>query len=42
MKRDLKDMDLTREEAGTLANDKAEWHRRVAQYIHLDAEWTNV
>jgi len=25
-------MDLTWEEAKELANDKAEWHQRVAQY----------
>jgi len=37
IKRDLKDMDLTWEEAETLANDKAEWHQRVAQCTHLDA-----
>jgi len=30
IKRDLKNMDLTWEEAGVLANNKAEWHRRVA------------
>ena len=37
MKRDLRQMDLTWEEAEELANDKAEWHRRVAQCSHLDA-----
>jgi len=31
-------MDLTREEAEELANDKAEWRRRVAQCSHLDVE----
>ena len=30
-------MDLTWEEAEELANDKAEWRRRVAQCNHLDA-----
>ena len=30
--------DLTWEEAEELANDKAEWRRRVAQCSHLDAE----
>ena len=37
IKRDLRHMDLTWEEAEELANDKAEWHRRVAQCSHLDA-----
>jgi len=31
-------MDLTWEEAEELANDKAEWRRRVAQCSHMDAE----
>jgi len=35
-------MDLTWEEAEELANDKAEWHRRVAQCSHLDAGWIKV
>jgi len=30
IKRDLKNMDLTCEEAEVLANDKAEWRRRMA------------
>ena len=30
-------MVLTWEEAEELANDKAEWRRRVAQCSHLDA-----
>ena len=37
IKRDLRQMDLTWEEAEELANDKAEWRRRVAQCSHLDA-----
>jgi len=36
-KRDLKDMDLTWEEAETLANEKAEWCQHVAQCTHQDA-----
>ena len=42
IKRDLRQMDLTWEEAEELANDKAEWRRRVAQCSHLDAVWTKV
>ena len=37
IKRDLRQMNLTWEEAEELANDKAEWRRRVAQCSHLDA-----
>ena len=37
IKRDLRQMDLTWEEAKELANYKAEWRRRVAQCSHLDA-----
>jgi len=37
IKRDRRLMDLTWEEAEELANDKAEWHHRVAQCSHLDA-----
>jgi len=37
IKRDLKNMDLTWEEAKELANNKADWRRRVAQCSHLDA-----
>jgi len=37
IKRDLKNMDLTWEEAEELANDKAYWRRLVAQCSHLDA-----
>jgi len=36
IKQDLKNMDLTWEEAEILANDKAEWRRSVAQCSHLD------
>ena len=42
VKRDLRQMDLTWEEAEELANDKAEWPRRVAQCSHLDVAWTKV
>ena len=35
--RDLKDMDITWDEAEELATDRAEWHQRVAQCTHLDA-----
>ena len=37
IRRDLKDMDITWDEAEELATDAAEWRRRVAQCIHLDA-----
>jgi len=37
IKRDLRQMDLTWEEAEEQAHDKAEWRRRVAQCSHLDA-----
>jgi len=37
IKRDLRLMDFTWEEAEELANDKAEWRQRVAQCSHLDA-----
>jgi len=37
IKRDLRQMDLTWEEAEELVNDKAEWRRHVAQCSHLDA-----
>ena len=36
-KRDLKNIDFTWNEAEVLANDKAEWRRRVAQCSLLDA-----
>ena len=36
-KRDLKHIDFTWNEAEVLANDKAEWRRRVAQCSLLDA-----
>jgi len=38
IKWDLRQMDLTWEEAEELANDKAEWHRRVAQCSHLHVD----
>jgi len=37
IKRDLRQMDLTWEEAEELVNNKAEWRRRVVQCSHLDA-----
>jgi len=37
IKREFKNIDLTWEEAEVLANDKAEWRRRVAQCSRLDA-----
>jgi len=36
IKRDLKNIDLTWQEAEVLANNKAEWRRRVAHCSHLD------
>jgi len=38
IKRDLRQMDLTWEEAEELVNDKAEWRRRVAQCSHFFGE----
>ena len=37
IKQDLRQMDLTWEEDKEMANDKAEWRRRVAQCSHLDS-----
>ena len=37
IRRDLKDMDITWDEAEELATDRAEWSQRVAQCTHLDA-----
>jgi len=37
IRRDLKDMDITWDEAEELATDRAEWHQRDAQCTHLDA-----
>jgi len=37
VRRDLKDMDITWDEAEELATDRAEWRQRVAQCILLDA-----
>jgi len=37
IKRDLRQMDLTWEEAEELANNKAEWCQRLAKCSHLDA-----
>jgi len=37
IRRDLKDMDITWDEAEELATDRAEWRQRVAQCVHLDA-----
>jgi len=36
VRRDLKDMGITLDEAEELATDRAEWRQRVAQCIHLD------
>jgi len=37
IRRELKDMDTTGDEAEELATDRARWRQRVAQCIHLDA-----
>jgi len=37
VRRDLKDMGTTWDEAEELATNRAEWHHRLAQCIHLDA-----
>jgi len=37
IRRDLKDMDITWDEAEELVTDRAEWHQRVAKCTHLDA-----
>jgi len=37
IRRDLKDMDITWDEAEELATDRAEWRQRVAQCTHLGA-----
>jgi len=37
IRQDLKDMDISWDEAEELATDRAEWHQRVAQCTHLDA-----
>jgi len=37
IRRDLKDMDITRGEAEELATDRVEWRQRVAQCTHLGA-----
>ena len=36
IRRDLRDMDVTWDEAEELATDRAEWRQCVAQCIHLD------
>ena len=36
LRRDLKDMGITWDEAEELATDRAEWRQRVAQCTHLD------
>jgi len=38
IRRDLKDMDITWDEAEELTTDRAEWRQRVAQCTHIDAE----
>jgi len=37
IRRDLKDMDITWDEAEELATDRAQWRQRAAQCTHLDA-----
>ena len=37
IRQDLKDMDITWDEAEELATDRAEWRQRVAQCTHLGA-----
>jgi len=37
VRRDLKDMGTTWDEAEELATNRAEWRQRVAQCIHMDA-----
>jgi len=37
IRRDLKDMDITWDEAEELATNREEWRQRVAQCTHLDA-----
>jgi len=36
VRRDLKDMGITWDEAEELATDRTEWRQRVCQCIHLD------
>jgi len=36
IRRDLKDTDITWDEAEELVIDRAEWHQRVAKCTHLD------
>jgi len=38
VRRDLKNMGTTWDEAEELATNRAEWRQRVAQWIHLDAK----
>ena len=42
VRRDLKDIGITWDEAEELATDRAEWCQRVAQCIYLDAGGTKV
>jgi len=37
IRQDLKDMDITWDEAKELVTDRAEWCQRVVQCTHLDA-----
>jgi len=37
IRRDLKDMDITWDEAEELATDRVEWRQCMAQCTHLDA-----
>jgi len=36
VRQDLKDMGTTWDEAEELVTNRAEWHQRVAQWIHLE------
>jgi len=42
IRRDLKDTDITWDEAEELVTDRAEWRQRVSQCTCLDAGWTKV
>ena len=42
IRRDLKDMDITWDEAEELVTDRAEWRQRVAQCTHLGVGWIKV
>jgi len=40
VKKDLRGMGLTREEAEVAALNRQEWRQSVAQYVHVDVGWT--